>query len=291
MNNLRKIILALSVSVLISGLTIFFSFTETSKSIGLVLVITSSIIIYIIIKNRINKNIQINDINKNNLIIGLSLILFDLSFNAYKNDVLRNFDYGMILSGLIIIFLNVKKLNFLMKDKYFIDFITYFLFIAMGLYGFLLTGITFFLRVPTNQNPILIYMTYNSLHSAAFFANYIRPTTINDITINFDGFQVGVWYPCSGVESITIFISTIIAFFIATKETNWKKMLKYSLIGILFFYFMNILRILFLLIVGRNYGMETMLFVHYNLGWIMFVLGMMVFWMLAFDNMVKKSKK
>lgn len=284
MNN-KKIIVAFSVSVLIAGMTILFSYIETPKILGLFLVILSSIVIYLTLRNEINKNINPINTNINNLILGLALILIDLSYNAYSNDELRYFDYGVLLTGLLIIFLNVNKLNFFMRNKFFIDFTTYFLFIFILLYGFFISGITVLLQVPKTENPILFYMTENALNVSAFFANFIRPTTITDNTLNFGGFQVGVWYPCSGVESITVFISAIIAFFIATKEKNMKKIILYSVIGIIFLYFMNILRIIILLIVGHDYGNDALLFVHYNLGWIMFVFGMMVFWMLAFKNM------
>jgi len=291
MEKKKIIILSLSVSILISGMLILFSFTETPKPLGLFLVISSGIVIYLIIRNKINNAINKNNkaINKHNLILGLSLVLFDLSYNLYRNDALRYFDYGMISSGLFIVFLNIRKFNFFMKDKFMINFTSYFLFTILMLYGFIFTGITFLLGVPTEQNPILIYMTQNALNSSAFFANFLEPTSISGITLNFDGFLVSVWYPCSGVESISVFISAIIAFFIATKETNWKKIVIFSFVGIISLYLMNILRILILLIVGRNYGIEVMLFVHYNLGWIMFVFGMMVFWMLAFKNIELKE--
>ncbi|MFQ6057057.1 MAG: exosortase/archaeosortase family protein, partial [Methanosarcinales archaeon] len=63
-----------------------------------------------------------------------------------------------------------------------------------------------------------------------------------------------------------------------------KKIFKYSLIGITALFFMNILRIMILMIVGYYYGTEKMLFVHYNLGWILFALGISVFWYLVLDD-------
>lgn len=290
MKTTTKFLLALSVSTLISGMTILFSFIETPKILGLLLIIISCIIIYFILKNNVNNHRQKINTNLINSTLGLILVFVDLSYNLYTKNSFGPFDYGMVFTGLFIILINNSKLNFFIKDKFLVNFTTYFLFVILLLYGFFLSGLPVILGLNQNENPLLIYMTYNSLHSAAFFANFIRPTTIYETTLNFDGFQVGVWYPCSGVESITVFVSAIIAFFIAAKETNWKKMITYSIIGIIFLYFMNILRILILLNVGHHYGIETMLFVHYNLGWIMFVIGMMVFWMLAFKDLEIKSK-
>ena len=47
---------------------------------------------------------------------------------------------------------------------------------------------------------------------------------------------------------------------------------------------MNILRIMILVLVGYHMGTEAMHFTHNNLGWIMFVMGMFVFWYLVFEE-------
>lgn len=42
--------------------------------------------------------------------------------------------------------------------------------------------------------------------------------------------------------------------------------------------FLNVVRIMIITMVGYYKGVEAMLFVHTNLGWILFVFVMMIFW-------------
>ncbi|MCK4736159.1 MAG: archaeosortase/exosortase family protein, partial [Methanophagales archaeon] len=52
----------------------------------------------------------------------------------------------------------------------------------------------------------------------------------------------------------------------------------YTIAGACILFFMNVLRIMIITMVGYYKGGEAMLFVHTNLGWILFVLAMMIFW-------------
>jgi len=61
-------------------------------------------------------------------------------------------------------------------------------------------------------------------------------------------------------------------------------MLKYILIGGAALYIMNILRVIILILTGYYYGVDSMMFVHEHLGWILFVAGMSIFWYLVFND-------
>ena len=234
--------------------------------------------------------------DKKNILLGLTLIIVDLIYNILSNDALRAFDYGMLLAGLLILLLNTSILNFLKLNKEMVDFISYFLFILMTAIGFLGTGVTYinnFIQGTHDlPNPIYTLFTDLALKNSAFVLSQIRDTTLANNIIDFDGFKVGINYPCSGVESLTVFLSSVIAYFVAKKEKNIKRITTSTLIGIIFLYWINILRIIVIIIVGYSYGTRALIITHNNLGWIFFVIGMCIFWYFVTkeENIKKKIK-
>ena len=278
----KTLLYALSVSILILGLRISLTWSYTSRIVGLCLVGVSLLILYIdYIKNR-RDEAYASQINIKYISLGLLLILIDVSYNLYVCDEFRYFDFGMLSAGLFIIAMNFGLFRFLKLDEWMVSFSTYFIFVIMLSYGFLFKGIPFILN--SSENVFFDSFTRISLGLSAFFLDFIKPTIIpsGSTTINFGGFKVGIAYQCSGVESITVFLSAVIAYFVAVKEKDVKKICLYSGIGIITLFLMNILRIMAIVMVGYYFGVEEMLFVHYHLGWVMFTLGMAVFWYLVF---------
>ena len=271
---------AICVSIFFSGLTILLSYEP--KYIGLLLVIFSTTLGYILYsKNRIIEH-EIN-INIKNAALGAILIVIDISYNIIINDAFASFDYGMLSIGMLIILLNFNFLNFLKIEQSFVDFTSKFLFLVLMFYGLLFSVIPFLLKV--EENPFFVTVTKLTITSSGYILNLIKPTLIVGGTdIHFDGFIVGVWIPCSGVESITVFVAAIFAYFLSIKEKKITKIFTLATVGVVALFIMNILRIIIIILVGYHCGIDTMLFVHYNLGWIMFVLGMAVFWFLVFDS-------
>lgn len=281
MNTWNKLLYALNIGILLSGLRIVFMWSGgTSKLLGLGLVSISLLMIYVnYIKDK-KDVVFISQINMKHASLGLFLIFIDVSYNMYVGDDFRYFDYGMLLSGLFIILLNMNLLKFLKLDEKMINFTTYFIFIMMLLLSVPIVVIT----AIYNENLLYTILTNLSIKTSAFFLSFIKPTDLIENLINYGGFRVGIAYPCSGAESMTVFLSSVIAYFATIKETNIKKMFIYTVIGLIALYFMNILRIMIIVLVGYHFGNEAMLFTHYNLGWIMFVMGMFVFWFLVFDE-------
>jgi exosortase/archaeosortase family protein len=273
---------AFCLGLFLTGLRIIFMWGHTSKLIGLGLVFLSISIAYIVhIKNEKTKE-SVLIVNKKNIFLGLSLIAVDLIYNFLSADALRSFDYGMLISGLFIILLNTNLLNFLKLDKTMTDFISYFLFIFMVTVGTIGTGVTFINNFIHDThglpNPIYMLVTDLAIKSSVFILNYIKETTLTNNIVNFDGFKVAIAYPCSGVESLTVFLSSIIAYFIAKKESNIKRITIGILTGVILLYSLNILRIVTIILVGYSYGTGALHFAHNNLGWIFFVSGMFLFW-------------
>lgn len=281
MKTWKTLLYALSVSTLLIGLRISFSWSYTSRIVGLGLVGISLLILYISYIKERKEVAYTSQINIKHICLGLLLILIDASYNLYIGDEFRYFDYGMLSAGLFIITMNFGIFRFLKLEEWMISFTTYFLFVLMISYGFLFTGISFILN--SSENAFFDFVTGIFVELSAFFLEFINPNVVaTSKTINFDGFKVSIGHPCSGVESITIFLSAVAAYFIAIKEKNIKKIGLYTIIGVMALFLMNILRIMAIVLAGYYIGMEEMLFVHYHLGWVMFILGMAVFWYLVF---------
>jgi exosortase/archaeosortase family protein len=290
----NRIVYALLIGAFLAGLSIIFMWGHTSKLIGIGLVVFSIFGTYLIYGSRLKAKVATSGIDIKNILLGLLLIIVNLTYNFLSEDALRSFDYGMLLSGLFIVFLNSNILSFLKLDEKLIDFISYFLFIFMLSLGFLGPGITFINNYIYGShglpNPIYILMTNLAIKNSVFVLDLIKPTTSINNIINFDGFRVGISYPCSGIESLTVFLSAIIAYFSTKVETNLKKIAISTFIGITFFYSLNILRIVLIILVGYSFGSEALNFTHNNLGWVLFVIGMSLFWYLILDGETENEK-
>lgn len=285
---IKDLILTLSVASLLYGTFLFFS--KHYMVGGLTILFSSFCIYYFYLKVR-RTGIEApfsRQISVFNVMLGFTLIFIDIAFNLLVGGEFGSFDVSLILCGVGIVLLNMDVLKFLKLDRFFIDFASRFLFIFVLLYGFLFSGVQY-LTGSLTENDLLTFMTILSGNVSCFFLNFIAPTTIriisdpwsHGVSINFKGFEVGMFYPCSGAESMTVFLSAAIAYTLSERNIEVKKMTIYTVIGLIALFFINVLRIVLLVLIGYSFGAETMKFFHYNLGWIFFVIGMAVFWLLV----------
>ena len=276
----EKIFYGFCIGAIFAGIDILLLWSHTSKLVGLALVFIPLILIYLHYTKQKKDRIYASKINLYRCCLGFILILIDIAYNLYTNDVFRSLDYGILSMGFIIVLLNMNLLHFLKLDKEMITFITYFLFVFISLHVFFFMGLNIILS--TSTNPFFILMIHASGRVSAFFLNLIEPTTIVEGTkgsaLYFSGFKVGLGTACSGVQSITVFLSAILAYFIADGEFGIKKICMYTVVGIGILFFMNVLRIMILAMTGYYMGGEAMLLFHTHLGWIFFILAMMLFW-------------
>jgi exosortase/archaeosortase family protein len=278
-----KIFYGFCIGTIFAGIDILFLWSHTSKLVGFALVFIPLIVIYLHYTKQKKNSTYASKINLYRCCLGFLLIFIDVAYNLYTGDVFRNFDYGMLSVGFIIVLLNMNIFQFLKLDDEITSFITYFLFIFILLYVSLLMGPNILFGASTN--PVFILMIHASAKVSTFFLNFIEPTTIVEgsegSTIYFSGFRVGLGTACSGVQSITVFLSAILAFFIANREFGIKKTCVFTVVGIGILFFMNVLRIMILAMTGHYISGEAMLFLHTHLGWILFALAMALFWYLV----------
>jgi len=112
-------------------------------------------------------------------------------------------------------------------------------------------------------------------------------STIDGVTITFltvDGERINLLIAtsCSGVYSFAIFTAAFIAF-VATEFTQWDSRLKWFLgLGILAAYLANLLRMYIIVMVGHFYGSDALLWAHANVGWMIYMAWIALFWWMLF---------
>ena len=284
----KNVILALSISILLYGMYLILS---REFLIGCLMALFSSFCIYYFYLRERRIGVEEPSTgggNIFNVLLGFLLILIDITYNLVVGDNFGSFDKGMMLCGIGIVLLNTNVLNILKLDPFFINFASKFLFIFMLFYGFLFSGVQNLTGNGT-ENYLLSYLTILSGTVATFFLNLIGPTTIHivpdpysqGVSINFRGFGVGIFWPCSGAESLTVFLAAAVAYLFSNRNIKAKKMLLYIVVGVIALFFINVLRVILLVLIGYGWGDTAMRFFHYNLGWIFFIMGMAVFWFLV----------
>lgn len=277
-----NVVYALSASLFIVGLVGTFAWTSGGKLYGSILLVSSLVIAYYAYR-RNHKSVE-DFVNLRQAGLGCLLILIDILYNLIKGDAFRNFDYGMLLSGFIIVLLNIGMLGFLKLDRKMVTFTSFFLFIVMLLYGFFFKGIEIIVGDAGDKNPFWNWFGFQTVYLSSLLLNLVRPSTAIANTIDFDGFRATVGYASSGIESISAFYAAVIAYFIAIKEFSFKKVGLYLIIGSALLMLMNILRVTILMMVGHFIGIRAFDFFHAYLGIMFFIFGMVVFWHFMLKN-------
>jgi len=94
--------------------------------------------------------------------------------------------------------------------------------------------------------------------------------------------QVSIALGCTGLYSVSIFLSGFIAFIsIEYKRFDHKVAILLAL-GIITSYMANLMRMSIIVLVGSYYGRDALIWTHKNLGEVIFVLWILVFWSFMF---------
>ena len=76
-----------------------------------------------------------------------------------------------------------------------------------------------------------------------------------------------------------VFIIALATFFIVENKYRKVHFFLLGFLGILMAYLANLLRISIIILTGHYYGYDALMFVHTNLGWIIFSLWLFIFWL------------
>lgn len=117
---------------------------------------------------------------------------------------------------------------------------------------------------------------------------------ILDMSVAVDGVQIeylgnegkrltiSIALGCTGLYSASIFLSAFISYILVEYRKFDGKVLGLLLLGILTSYVANLLRMVIIIMVGYYYGMDALLTAHANLGELIFMFWIAIFWGLMF---------
>lgn len=169
--------------------------------------------------------------------------------------------YGLYFTGFISLALAVFNLDFFHQFKKSIalsSLLTLFFFS----FTIILRGSKLFMtRIVAQLSHFFLDFFYDSV-SYAFG---------NPVTLTLKDFTAGIGAPCSGAESLSMFVGLILLLFVYDyKQIHFKKFLLVLPVGLVGVYFMNIFRISTLMVVGTHSPDLAMNLFHSNAGWILF---------------------
>jgi len=94
--------------------------------------------------------------------------------------------------------------------------------------------------------------------------------------------RVGIGLSCTGLYSVTTFISAFLAFLMVHFSKFTYKLGAFMALGIATSWVANVIRMTLILVVRYHYGLEAMLWTHHNAGIFIFMAWVALFWGLMF---------
>ena len=132
----------------------------------------------------------------------------------------------------------------------------------------------------------------------AFYSNAHLTYQGTTPMLNVESFTVAVGAPCSGLESLTMFLGLSILLFIYERENlNPKRFAVTMLIGLLGVFILNIIRMSLLMAIGTRHPDFALGLFHSNAGWMFFSIFVLILlwflypWMRRKKTQSKKSTK
>jgi archaeosortase C (PEF-CTERM variant) len=247
-------------------------------------------------------------------VIGCALIIFVYIFNF---TVRKNMDLGVndtitVLLGACLAFYNYvpKKFD---RERDFVLIFLIFLFLILVL-PLTLYSIVNGPIVENSNSPFIYYLLANptsdmlNLMGIPASAHSIPPSQIvNGIQLSTSGVPivyenigadaetqwstVMIGISCTGLYSVSIFISGFIAFILIEYGRLDIRVASLLSLGIFASWFANILRMTIIVAVGSHYGGEALRWTHENAGIFIFMLWVGLFWAVMFKILVPKKEK
>ncbi len=226
---------------------------------------------------------------------GFAIILGDVLYNGLFTDSVYNAlagtqDAVAFLLGGVLLAYNFLPQN-LRREKEFA------LFFSVALFGFLVVPITL-IRLFSQQANASIDV-YSATMLAPPIVAILRAAGVyafsEGIDVTFElargGLaRLGITTSCSGIYSFTIFSAAFTAFIIVEFDSLRARVIGLLLVGIGTAYLANLLRMTTIVLVGHytdDLRLQNALWVHANIGWVLFLGWIAIFWFLMFKYMIR----
>jgi exosortase/archaeosortase family protein len=242
-------------------------------------------------------------------VIGVLIVIFVYAFNLLRTQEL---DLGVndtitILLGLTLLLYNYVPVKFKAERDFvllFFVFLFLILVVPITLYS-LYSG-----PLEENTNSPFVYyllaeptagmLNFFGISSSAHLVSspetvtgiYLSTSGVYIVYENLGGSQqsslssVMIGLSCTGLDSVTIFISGFTAFILMEYRKVDVKVASLLTLGVLTSWFANILRMTIIVVVGSHYGSDALEWTHANLGIIIFMIWVAIFWGIMFKLLV-----
>jgi len=242
-------------------------------------------------------------------IIGIIIVIFVYAFNLVRTGELElgvNDTITILLGVTLALYNYVPKKFKAERDFVLLFFLFLFLILVVPLTLYSLYA------GPIQENTNSPFVYYLLAEPTAGLLNLLgisssahlvsTPETVNGIYLSSGGVyivyenlggsnqgtmsSVLIGLSCTGLYSVTIFISGFTAFILMEYRKVDVRVASLLTLGVLTSWFANILRMTIIVMVGSHYGSEALEWTHANLGIIIFMIWVAIFWGVMFKLLV-----
>jgi exosortase/archaeosortase family protein len=232
----------------------------------------------------------------------------------YKADQKRMIIYSFLAICSFFVYYLIKYSDYAISNfhiiliAYTLFYILGIIFIALALFGenifqdnylnlTIFVLITYFFYVITEVLMwlwnFLAFLVVNIVYFILkLFYTDVGLTLIGDPVLRLKDFSVIIGAPCSGIESISMYLGLFILLIVyERKNLILKNTIIFFILGFIGVYLMNVLRLVLLTIIGTKYPQFALGSFHSQAGWILFsgLILLMIFY--GYDKIIKKVNK
>lgn len=109
--------------------------------------------------------------------------------------------------------------------------------------------------------------------------------------LGLDGFKAAIGPPCSGIESISLFVGLFILFSVYERRMNWKRAAVIFGAGLAGVYLLNIIRVSALIAIGAAYPSVAVETFHSQAGWMLFTAFVLLLVSLSYRWIRQENRK
>ncbi len=288
--------------LLFGGLDVLILMSHTSRLVGLALFITGGAMVYysaggMIKEEQGNLGAKImGSLTLDGTLVpvfpaaGISLIIFVILFNLRFSGALDlgSHDYvTLLLGGTLLAYRYIPKKYEFERDWLLLFFALLFLILVvpLTLHEIMVGGLS-----ENTNSPFVYYLLAKPVASVVSFLGvpseaYIQPMRGVVVTYMLQGGGSGdviIGISCTGLYSVSIFISAFTAFILLEYNKLDRKVAVLLTAGVITAYVANILRMSIIVMVGSYYGPAALLWTHNNLGTFIFLGWITLFWGIAY---------
>jgi archaeosortase B (VPXXXP-CTERM-specific) len=152
--------------------------------------------------------------------------------------------------------------------------------------GLLIVLATTFPYLTDKFNPQVYWLNAATADVTGFFLKLLGMTTrVSETIVSLPNFSVEVVGECTGLYEMLIFLAAMVAY-----PAGWKKKLIGAVLGIPFLYAINIVRMIFIMVVG-NWSPKTFDFMHLYFWQVAMILIIVSTWVLWIEKVVHYEGK